>query len=108
MNARIEFQTIYQDGKPAFAVVAYERFLELLEPAGTIPHEVVGRVVAEGSSLLRAWREHLGLTQEEVARRAGITQAALSQMETPGSRLRKATRTKLAEAMGLDPEQLRE
>lgn len=108
MSERIEFQTLYQNGKPTFAVVPYDRFLELIEPGATIPHEVVGRVVRDGISLLRAWREHLDLTQEELARRAGMTQAALSQMEVPGSKLRKATREKLAEVLGLTPEQLRE
>jgi len=55
---------------------------------------------------LRAWREYLGLTQVELAEKAGITQAALSQMEIGASRLRKATRQKLALAMGIHSEQL--
>lgn len=55
---------------------------------------------------LRAWREYLGLTQAEVAERAGISQAALSQMESGETKLRKATREKLAQAMGLNPGQL--
>ncbi|MDP2752638.1 MAG: helix-turn-helix transcriptional regulator [Rhodocyclaceae bacterium] len=55
---------------------------------------------------LRAWREYLGLTQAEVAERAGITQAALFQMESGEVKLRKATREKLAKAMGLTTEQL--
>jgi len=37
----------------------------------------------------------------------GITQAALSQMETGEKRLRKATLEKLAMAMGISVEQLR-
>ena len=47
-----------------------------------------------------------GLTQADVAEKAGITQAALSQMENGESKLRKATKVKLAAAMGLDPQQL--
>jgi DNA-binding Xre family transcriptional regulator len=38
----------------------------------------------------------------------GITQAALSQIEQPGKKLRRATLEKLAEALDLHPEQLRE
>jgi len=57
-------------------------------------------------TLLRAWREYLGLTQAEVAEKAGITQSALSQMENGESKLRKATRIKLAAAMGINHEQL--
>ncbi len=61
--------------------------------------------MVEGASAARAWREHLGLTQAEVAERMGITQAALAQMEA-ATRPRKATRVKLATALGLDVEQL--
>jgi transcriptional regulator with XRE-family HTH domain len=55
---------------------------------------------------LRAWHEYLDLTQAELAERAGITQAALSQMESGEAKLRKATREKLAKVMGLNPKQL--
>lgn len=33
------------------------------------PHEVVERSVLENITLIKAWREHLGLTREEVAAR---------------------------------------
>ena len=72
-----------------------------------IPHEVVGLTIKKGYTLVRAWREYLGLTQKEVAKRMGITQAALSQMEAGEKRLRKATLEKLAAAMGISVEQLR-
>jgi len=71
-----------------------------------VPHEVVGLHIDRDITYLRAWREYLGLTQAEVAERAGISQAALSQMESGEAKLRKATREKLAKAMGLNPEQL--
>jgi hypothetical protein len=66
-----------------------------------VPHEVVGLHVQDGIPLVRAWREYLGLTQAEVAERA-----ELSQMESGEAKLRKATREKLAQAMGLNLEQL--
>ena len=50
---------------------------------------------------------YLGLTQKEVAKRMGITQAALSQMEAGEKRLCKATLEKLAAALGIGVEQLR-
>lgn len=59
-------------------------------------------------SAIRAWREYLGLTQKEVADKMGVSQAALSQMESGEKKLRKATLEKLAKAMGLSVEQLRE
>lgn len=113
-------QTIYQGGLPAFVVLPYNDFARehpreaaLINPQSPripegdyIPNEVVGLRIKQDMTLLRAWREYLGLTQAEVAERAGISQAALSQMESGESRLRKATRIKLASAMGLNVEQL--
>lgn len=72
----------------------------------TIPHEVVGLVVKKGMNLVKAWHTYLGITQAEVAKKAGITQAALSQMEKTDNELRTATLEKLADAMGLSVEQL--
>ncbi|MDP2853523.1 MAG: helix-turn-helix transcriptional regulator [Smithellaceae bacterium] len=62
----------------------------------------------KGYTLARAWREYLGLTQKEVASRMGISQAALSQMESGEKKLRKASLEKLAEALELNVEQLRD
>ena len=72
----------------------------------TIPHEVVGMVVKKGMNLVKAWRTYLGMTQAEVAKKASITQAALSQMEKTDNELRTATLEKLADAMGLSVEHL--
>lgn len=59
-------------------------------------------------TLIRAWREHLGLTQREVARSMGISQAAYAKMEAPGSTPGAATMKKIAAAMGVEWEQFRE
>ena len=75
-------------------------------PNTGIPHAVVGLTIKQDMTLLRAWREYLGLTQAEFADKAGITQSALSQMESGESKLRRAARIKLATAMGLIAEQL--
>ena len=113
MNEPTNIQTIMQDGKPAFVVIPFDEYIRLFPttprvPKGdAIPHEVVGLTIKKGYTLVRAWREYLGLTQKEVAKRMGITQAALSQMEAGEKRLRKATREKLAAAMGIGAGQLR-
>ena len=115
-----KIQTIYQGGLPAFVVIPFVEFarehpveaehIKSLSPripeGDAVPHEVVGLHVKEGMTYLRAWREYLGLTQAELAEKAGITQAALSQMEKGESKLRKATRQKLAAALGINEEQL--
>ncbi len=107
MNARINFQTILgEDGKPAFVVVPYNEFRRMSGgfTPGTIPHSVVSAVV-DGAAPMAAWREHLLLTQAEVAERIGVSQAAYAQMEAV-KRPRKATLAKIASALGLDVEQL--
>ena len=97
-------------GRPAFVVVpirAYTVLVARARAAGrrrTMPHEVVSLMV-EGFSAARAWREHRGLTQAAVARRMQITQPALAQIEA-SARPRKATRIRLAKALGITLEQL--
>lgn len=108
MNTLTEVQFIEQDGKPAFAVLPYDVYLKLIEEEVTIPHEVVGLLIKKDMNLVKAWRTHLGLTQAEVAKKARISQAALSQMERSENKLRTATLKKLAAAMGLSEEQLRD
>jgi len=114
MNARTDIQIITQDGRPAFVVIPYDEYVRThrTEPRipenGYIPNEVVKRTALENITLVRAWREFLGFTQAAVAERMGISQAALSQMESGEKRLRKATIQKLATALGVQPEQLME
>lgn len=107
MNARINVQTIVgADGKPAFVVLPYEEFLGLYRgKEKLIPHEVVQATVLDNATPVKAWREHLRLTQQEVALRLGITQPAYAKQEN-SRRLRPATLEKIAAAMGLVPDQL--
>lgn len=95
-------QIIEKDGRPEFAVIPYadyQHFLELLEDetdahvvaefheayaAGReflVPDDIVRRELA-GESPIKIWREHRGLTQQELANRAGISKPYLSQIET--------------------------
>ena len=107
MNVPINVQILKDaEGKPAFAVIPYSDYLRLpqrREP--TIPNDVVGKVVNEEMTPVRAWREHLGLTQADVAQRLGISQSAYAQQEAKES-VRKSTREKIARALGIEPEQL--
>lgn len=107
MNARINFQTLLgEDGKPAFVVVPIDEFRRMSGfTPGLVPNEVVNQVMDGTASNMQAWREHLRLTQAEVAERMGISQAAYAQMEA-AKRPRKVTLQKVADAMGLALEQL--
>jgi DNA-binding XRE family transcriptional regulator len=69
-----------------------------------IPHDVVSRAV-DGTSPVRAWREHLELTQAEVAERLGITQPSYAKQEADNN-LRKVNREKIAAALGITSVQL--
>ena len=109
MNAHTEFQVIVgANGKPAFVVVPYAEFRKMKASfaAGSVPNEVVNLSFERGVLAMGAWREHLGLTQAELAVRVGVSQAAYAQMER-AKVPRKATLEKVASAMGLEAQQLR-
>lgn len=95
-------QIIEKDGRPEFALISYadyQHFLELLEDERDaravaefhesyatghefmVPEEIVRRELA-GESSVKLWREHRGLTQQDLARLAGISKPYLSQIET--------------------------
>ena len=112
MNEPTNTQVIIQDGKPAFAVIPWEDYRKLLKGQAQpdesdvwFPNEVV-KANVRGESLIKAWREHFGFTQEELAARAGIKQPALARLEKADSSPRKSTLKKLADAMDINLEQL--
>lgn len=106
MNAPTNIQIINgPGGQPAFVVIPYDEYMATrAAERDLIPHDVVSRTV-DGATPVRAWREHLGLTQTEVAERLGISQPAYAQQEN-SERLRKASREKIAVALGITPGQL--
>ena len=109
MSVHTDIQIIRQGGKPAFAVVPYDKWLELTGSEDEniyIPHEVVGYQLKQGLSLIAAWRKHLKITQKELAAKTGITQPAIAQIEKPGSKTQKKTLAKIALAMNIDVEQI--
>jgi len=119
-------QVIERDGKPEYAVVPYEewqRLLELAEEAEDIrdaeqamrelengedeliPGEMVARLL-DGEPPVRVWREHRGLTQAQLAERAGVTQGAVAQIESGKRRGSVDLLRKLAAALGVDVDDL--
>lgn len=115
MSAHIaDFQTIEYDGSPAFVLVPFDIFRKirpLLEHEaiqGGIPHEIVRLNIMNEVPMIKAWREYLGMTQQELAEKAGVSQPAIAKLERPGVKPRKVTLKKLAAAMGLALEQLEE
>jgi DNA-binding XRE family transcriptional regulator len=97
-----EIQIIERDGKPEWAVLPYEEYLELIEQAELledirdfdrintgiengkeelIPSEVVYAIL-DGENPIKVWREYRGQTQQQLADAAGISKPYLSQIET--------------------------
>ena len=93
------------DGQPAFVVIPHAEYVRLYaDDRKLIPHDVISRTV-DGATPVRAWREHLGLTQVEAAARLGIAQPTYAKQEASDS-LRKSSREKIAAAFGISAEQL--
>ena len=110
MDRHIDHQIIRNNGTPMFVVIPYEEYQQLVGGQNletTIPHEVVEKSIVEELGLIRAWREYKGLSQEAVAGKMGISQAAYSQMERPKARLRRATLEKIASALDVEIGQIR-
>ncbi len=98
------------DGTPQFVVLPYDAYMESQEKSDdevTYPAEVARLSLLEEKGLVRAWREYLGLTQDDVAQRMGVSQSTYNGYEKPGRNLRYSTRVRIAEALGVEPEQLR-
>lgn len=100
-----------KDGKNEFVILPYDEFLLLSKKQGkstnesNIPKGVVDLVFDKGYTAVRAWREYLNMSQEEIAEKLGISQPAFSKQEN-SNKLRKTTKTAIAKAMGLDVSQL--
>ncbi|MDO8753701.1 MAG: helix-turn-helix domain-containing protein [Anaerolineales bacterium] len=97
-----EIQIIERDGKPEWAVIPYDEYLELTEQAELledirdfdrisaaiengeeelIPSEVVYAIL-DGEHPIKVWREYRGLTQQQLADKVKISKPYLSQIET--------------------------
>ena len=111
MNAHTKNVTIIWDSKghPDYVVMPYAVYQSLIDKQKLdtlIPAEVIRlSMIDDDISAVGAWRKHLDLTQDEVAKRLGISQAAYSKLENSKT-LRKSSREKIAKALGIDPEQL--
>jgi len=103
MNTPTNVQIINDaDGHPAFVVIPYADYVRNRAADDLVPNEVVGFMIKQGLTAVAAWRQHLGLSQQEVADRIGISQSAYAQQEQ-AARPRKQTRQKIAAAFGIEP-----
>jgi|SRR6188768_87861 len=107
MKQLINYQVINDpNGNPAFVFIPYQDFVRDQEYKlkENIPREVVNKTIA-GVPLIRAWREHLKLTQVEMAQRMGLTQTGYSGIEA-SKNPRRTTLERVSAAMNVPIEQL--
>ena len=71
----------------------------------SVPAEMVDRLLA-GEKPVKVWREYRGLSQRALAARTGLNFTYLSQIETGARKGTTATMKKLAEALGVDLDDL--
>ena len=106
MNIPTNHQVIEHKGVPVAVVIPYTEYIAKFNDEPTIPDGVARRVLIEKFSLIRAWREYLGLSQDEMSARMNMTQPAYQQIESKTTKPRPATLQKLAKALGVDERQL--
>lgn len=111
------------EGKPAFVVVRYDVWRDLLERVDaaeadrafdraksrpdqeTVPIAVADSLL-ESRNPIRVWRQHRGLTQEQLARAADVRRAYVAQLETGRRRGSTTVLARIAVALGVDLDDL--
>ncbi|QBP13851.1 helix-turn-helix transcriptional regulator [Cupriavidus metallidurans] len=93
-------------GHPVFVVIPYASYaVQLGVDRNLVPDVVSRKVLVDGITPVRAWREYFGHTQKVVAARLGISQQGYAQLEN-NEALRRSSIEKLATALGIAPDQI--
>ena len=117
----MSIQVIERNGKPEWAIVPYETYLQLVEQAETlqdisdydsakaalergeeelIPSEVAYALL-DGKNPIKVWREYRSLTQLQLAEASGISVPYLSQLESSKRKGSTAVLAAIAKALKL-------
>lgn len=115
----MNIQIIEREGKPEWAILPYEEFLQLVEQAEmlqdisdydqivnavekgeeeTVPAELAYALI-EGENPIKTWREYRRLNQKQLAEAAGISIPFLSQIESGKRKASTKIMVKLAKAL---------
>ena len=117
ITAALEARTVAEAEEADLVVTTPAALEEMLEDAAAtaayhssrdqerVPIELVDRLLA-GENPVKVWRDHRGLSQRDLAARAGLNFAYLSQVETGARNGSIQTMKKLAEALGVDLDDL--
>ncbi len=120
-------QFIRKAGKPEYAVVPIDEYQQLLEAAEDldeliafdsavremqagydelVPQDIAKRLMSGDERPLKVWREYRGLTQTDLATKAGISQGQVAQMESGKRAGKVSVIRKLASALDVDLDDL--
>lgn len=77
--------------------------MKVCEPCNDYSDAVCDTVVMAERNYLRAWREHKGLTQEELAEKVGTAKAVISLLENEKRPLSAKWLRKFADVFGTTP-----
>lgn len=106
-----DVQIIKQGGNPAFAVVPYDLWLAMTQNKtdnSEIPQAIIELKHKHNCSLISAWRRSKRISQAKLAEAVGVTQSAIAQVEKVGNQPQADTLEKIAEALGVTVEQIKE
>lgn len=105
LQMKAKAQIIEANGKPQYAVVAYDDYVSLIEAAvGASPSIATGVVMTLGQRLFKA-RQRAEFTQQQLAEKSGQSQQMISKLES-GQSKETAGIVPLALACGVRPEWL--
>lgn len=81
--SRADFERLTEAAEQLADIAVYDEAKRRLAAGEEemLPAELVDRLL-DGGNPLRVWREHRGLTARQLAERAGLSQAYVSQIET--------------------------
>ncbi|WP_208353126.1 helix-turn-helix domain-containing protein [Pseudaestuariivita rosea] len=104
---RAEYDRLVEIAEDAADIVAIEEFKTKLARGEEefVPAEFVNRML-DGESLLKLWREHRGLSQNELAKLSGVNRIQIGDIEDRGKTGSVATLKKLADALDLQIDDL--
>lgn len=92
-------QVIARDGKPEYAVLPWEQYMQLLKDAGRDQPSSVKEQPLASLRELKALREQAGLALEDVAREAGISVHYLQMIESGEREVSDVLKRTLARAL---------
>jgi DNA-binding XRE family transcriptional regulator len=92
-------QVIARDGKPEYAVLPWEQYLQLLKDAGREKAEAQPEQLLGNLRELKSLREQAMLTLDDVAREAGISPHYLQMIESGEREVSDVLKRNLARAL---------